>query len=155
MAEEQLQTKTVSVDIQAHHAQCELNFHRLLNLMPRWREGQQQWAFAVGAGTSFRVQMRVIDAAPYTTTVEVTQQQQGLQPPRLLVRLYHDASMAEIISWDRHRHWQPRYDYPNPQMYMPDEKLALNRFLGDWLEICHTQGYAHPDYCESVLVGKK
>lgn len=153
MAEEPTQ-KLISVDIKGHHAQCELNFHRLLTLMPRWDEGEQQWAFAVGSD-HFRVHMRVVDSARYTTTVEVTQQQLGLDPPRLLVRLYHDASMAEIISWDRHRHWQPRYHYPNPQMYMPDEKLALNRFLGDWLEICHTQGYAQPDNCESVLVGKK
>lgn len=137
--------KSISVDIKGHHAQCELNFHRLLTLMPGWKEGAEQWAFAIGSGHLFKVQMRVIDSARYTTTLEVEQHQQGLQPPRLIVRLYHDASMAEIISWDGHRHWKPHYDYPNPQMYMPDEKLALNRFLGDWLEVCRTQGYARSD----------
>jgi len=147
--------KKYSVDLKTHHAQCELNFHRLLTLMPCWDDGEKQWAFVIGNGDYFRVHMRVVESARYTTTVEVTQLQTGLKPPRLLVRLYHDASMAEIISWDRHRHWQPRYEYPNPQMYLPDEKLALNRFLGEWLEFCHTQGCVPPDNCESVLVGKK
>ncbi|WP_045861106.1 DUF1249 domain-containing protein [Teredinibacter purpureus] len=143
------------MDLKAHHAQCELNFYRLLTLMPRWDDGEHQWGFVVGSAGAFRVQLSIVETARYTTTVEVVQQQQGLEPPKLLVRLYHDANMAEIVSWDRHRHWLPRYDYPNPQMYMPDEKLALTRFLGDWLEICHSQGYAHPANCETVLVSKK
>ena len=41
--------------------------------------------------------------------------------------------MAEVIAWDNHRHWLPVYTYPNAKMYQADEKLALNRFLGDWL----------------------
>jgi len=147
--------KPASVNIKAHHAQCELNFYRLLNLMPKLEDGVQQWLFDVGVHANFTVKLRVIESARYTTTVEVIQQQDGLQPPKLVVRLYHDANMAEIISWDRHRHWKPQYTYPNPQMYMPDEKLELNRFLGDWLEFCHSQGYAHPENCETVLVNKK
>lgn len=147
--------KKPSVDIKAHHAQCELNFHRLLNLMPRWDEGKDQWLFTLGARDTFKVHLKVLEFAPYTTTIEVLQQQNGLRPPRLVVRLYHDAHMAEIVSWDRHRHWKPQYAYPNPQMYHPDEKLELNRFLGEWLEFCHKQGYAHPDNCEMVLVNRK
>jgi len=147
--------KLVPVDLQSHHAQCELNFHRLLGLMPNWEEGEQQWTLAIGSDGSFTVRLRVVDSARYTTTVEVIQQQPGLEPPKLVIRLYHDAAMAEIISWDRHRHWKPQYSYPNPQMYQPDEKLELNRFLGDWLEICHSQGYPYPDICETVLDNKK
>ncbi|WP_245792374.1 DUF1249 domain-containing protein [Teredinibacter waterburyi] len=147
--------KNISVDIKSHHAQCELNFHRMLTLMPKWDEGARDWSFALGAGGLFVVQLTVLDAAPYTTTVEVVQRQQGLQPPRLVVRLYHDANMAEIVSWDRHRNWRPQYEYPNPQMYHADEKLELNRFLGEWLEFCHKQGYAQPYNCEVVRVTKK
>ncbi|WP_246434554.1 DUF1249 domain-containing protein [Teredinibacter haidensis] len=150
-----MQSKKISVNLKAHHAQCELNFHRMLNLMPRWKDGENQWLFRVGANDRFQVRLRITESARYTTTVEVLQHQQGLEPPRLCVRLYHDANMAEIISWDRHRHWLPKYNYPNPQMYMPDEKLELNRFLGDWLEVCHSQGYASLDNCETVLVSKK
>ncbi|SMF62407.1 hypothetical protein SAMN02745866_04007 [Alteromonadaceae bacterium Bs31] len=147
--------KLTPVDLKSHHAQCELNFYRFLNLMPNWQDGEQQWLLAIGNNGNFYVRLRVIDSARYTTTVEVLQQQEGLDPPRLVVRLYHDASMAEIISWDGHRHWKPQYTYPNPQMYHPDEKLELNRFLGDWLELCHSHGYAAPAYCESVLVNRK
>ncbi|TVZ37499.1 hypothetical protein P886_1840 [Alteromonadaceae bacterium 2753L.S.0a.02] len=155
MSDSQPPQKPPSVDIRAHHAQCELNFYRLINLMPDWQDGRDEWAFSLGDGIHYQVRLQVVDSARYTTTVEVVQHLQGIKPPRLVVRLYHDANMAEIISWDRHRNWQAQYDYPNPQMYAPDEKMELNRFLGDWLEFCHSQGYVHSHNCEMVLVKRK
>ncbi|WP_018013916.1 DUF1249 domain-containing protein [Teredinibacter turnerae] len=155
MSSSQAPQKLPSVDIGAHHALCEMNFHRLLTLMPNWQEGCQQWDFTLGDRHVHEVKLKVVDAAPYTTTVEVVQHLVGIKPPKLVVRLYHDANMAEIISWDRHRNWKPQYTYPNPQMYAPDEKLELNRFLGDWLEFCHSQGYAPAYNCEKVLVKRK
>lgn len=130
-----------SLDLSGHHALCEMNFHQLLMLLPGIKQGVEAWSFAAGNQRSpFNVDVKVIGDARYTTTIEVEQRHVAVDTPRIVVRLYHDVNMAEIVSWDHHRYWQPQYPYPNPQMYHPDEKLALNQFLGDWLNFCRNQG---------------
>ena len=42
--------------------------------------------------------------------------------PRMSIRLYHDARMAEVISSQGIRQVKPRYDYPNKHMHQQDEK---------------------------------
>lgn len=133
------------VDLRSHHALCEMNFHQLIRLLPGIKRGVDQWSFAAGNyHPNFEINVRVIEDAPYTTTIEVEQNHVSIVTPRIVVRLYHDVSMAEIVSWDHHRYWLPEYPYPNPKMYHPDEKLALNRFLGDWLDFCRKQGRQEP-----------
>lgn len=131
------------VNLKDHHAQCELNFHRFLNLLPGFRDGQILWSYFLGTNRQHKISIRLLDLAPYTTTLEVTQQQTGgqlISHGTWRIRLYHDVGMAEVVGWDRHQHWLPQYSYPNTKMYQPDEKLALNRFLGEWLEHCRKQG---------------
>lgn len=65
--------------------------------------------------------------------------------PKLTVRLYHDARMAEVIGWQRHRYLKARYEYPNRQMYQSDEKAQFNQFLGEWLSHCLDQGHVVDD----------
>ena len=147
------------VDIVAHHTQCEMNFHQFVKLLPGLRSGQDSWAFNAGVEKAkLQVYISVLESAPYTTTLSVeqnhhfsqsepqSQAQASLSTPRIVVRLYHDVNMAEIISWDHHRRWKPQYAYPNINMYQPDEKFALDRFLGDWLAFCRKQGLLpHPN----------
>lgn len=134
------QRKTL-VDLNGHHATCEMNFHQLVSLLPGIKQGVECWHFCAGnQEAGFKVSVCVIDDAPYTTTVAVEQVHANLSTPKIVVRLYHDVNMAEIVSWDHHRYWLPNYPYPNPKMYHPDEKLALNRFLNEWLSFCRNQG---------------
>lgn len=143
-----------SVDLSAHHSLCELNFHRFLELMPAFEEGRHNWVFNTSHPSNFQIDIRVVDVAPYTTTVDILQTQgkvSFMKPARMRVRLYHDVAMAEVVGWNRHRHWLPRYDYPNAHMYHPDEKLSLNRFLGEWLSFCRKQGLASIGNCDQVL----
>jgi uncharacterized protein YqiB (DUF1249 family) len=159
-----IQQRTFRVDIKGHHALCEMNFFRLEKLMPGYKNGISHWGYQFGGthGSSnilASVQIKIIDRAPYTTTVEFIQSpdQRGtfsdnlLPETKLVVRLYNDVKMAEIVSWDQHRNWLPQYAYPNRQMYHPDEKLELNRFLGDWLAFCRKQGFISFNNCEQVL----
>ena len=156
---EQATALPVSTDLRAHHAQCEMNYHLCLALLPNLRQGQQDWSFMLGSGPlAQRVYIELLESAPYTSTVLI---QQGapsvphLKSSALRVRLYHDVEMAEVVAWDRHRHWLPRYQYPNRQMYYPDEKLSLNRFLGAWLSHCREVGTACYPICETPLIKKK
>lgn len=56
------------------------------------------------------------------------------------VRLYHDASLAEVIGSQGYRRVLPRYDYPNTEMHLPDEQFQHNHFLGELLENCLLHG---------------
>ena len=56
--------------------------------------------------------------------------------PSMVLRLYHDARMAEVISSQDIRQVKPRYDYPNSDMHQPDEKHQINLFLNEWLQLC-------------------
>lgn len=56
--------------------------------------------------------------------------------PRMTIRLYHDARMAEVLSTQDIRQVKPRYDYPNSQMHQQDEKQQTNQFLNEWLHLC-------------------
>lgn len=135
----------ISIDLKTHLALCELNFHRCLSLVPGVRQGVAFWAFYVGVNRQLRVTIALLESAPYTSTLEVKQQHTGgewFSSATWGVRLYHDVNMAEIIRWNRHQHWLPEYAYPNKNMYQPDEKMALNRFFGEWLEHCRKQGMA-------------
>ena len=61
------------------------------------------------------------------------------------VRLYHDATVAEVISRQGYRGIKPRYEYPTPEMYQEDEKARLNSFLGELLEFYLNKGRVKQD----------
>ena len=109
---------------------------------------------AIDAPGSRSVRMRVVleERNPYTSTI-MLHQQDVLLPwadgPQMSVRVYHDARLAEVISWNRHRLLKPRYRYPNPDMYLPDEKEQLNRYLGECLGQCLRYGRS----LEPVITG--
>ncbi len=90
----------------------------------------------VNFGGKVTVEIEIIEAFKYTTTLEIRQKpvsEKWLTNPAMLVRAYHDANTAEVISYQGHRKLQPRYEQPNAKMYHPDEKMQMNIFLGEWL----------------------
>lgn len=147
------------VDLPGHHAQCEMNYHLCMPLVPGCRRGQSYWSFNLGAeDNGLNVTLKLLESGPYTSTIDIEQQGQPvpmLPRPRIRVRLYHDVEMAEVVGWDEHRHWLPLYNYPNSKMYQSDEKLVLNRFLGEWLVYCRKLGIATNAFCEYSRITKK
>lgn len=134
------------VDLARQQAECETNYWRLRKLMPGVT-CTERWQFAVEQGpASLQTRIQVLERSRYTTTVTISQSEHQepsfdwLKAPRLTVRLYHDARLAEVLAWENHRRLQPRYDYPNRTMYQCDEKSQLNRFLGEWLSLCLKAG---------------
>lgn len=85
------------------------------------------------------VEIKILEAFKYTTTLEIIQKpviRKWMKNPSMLVRAYHDANTAEVISYQGHRNLEPRYSQPNPKMYHSDEKMQVNAFLGEWLSHC-------------------
>jgi uncharacterized protein YqiB (DUF1249 family) len=61
------------------------------------------------------------------------------------VRLYHDARVAEVLGFQGQGRFKPHYDYPNEQMYLPDEKRQVNLMLRDVLNYCRARRFTFAD----------
>lgn len=62
------------------------------------------------------------------------------QSASMIVRLYHDVKLAEVIMFSGKRLRLASYEYPNETMFMPDEKQQQNKFLAEWLGLCLQMG---------------
>ena len=138
--------KQYTPDLRKLLSDCEVNYHRLIRLLPGL-DNEEQWLFGVEAASDQlrQVSINVVERSRYTTTVAVAQESMladWVPKPTLTVRLYHDAHMAEVLSFQANRQWRGIYDYPNAQMLQPDEKAQQNSFLGEWLEFCLRTGQA-------------
>lgn len=91
------------------------------------------------AGT--RIAFTLLERSRYTLLVEIQQAFTGDHPHLLrdihfTVRLYLDAKLAEVVSYQGMQPQQPRYPFPNQWMFNPDEKRQTNLVLYDWLSNC-------------------
>lgn len=134
------------VDLVAQQAMGDMNYLRLRKLLPDLDQ-RNHWCFSLclPLGQEWQIAVQVEERARFTTTVLLSRHHgpcRWTRSPSMRVRLYHDARMAEVVAWERHRVAQGRYEYPNRKMYQADEKAQLNRFLGEWLNLCLAQGKA-------------
>lgn len=136
--------KKYRIDLPAHMAECDANYLRMMKLFPRMRQEDAEEFGIVLGGQPYRVQLRVAERGPYTTSVEVHQLPRAPwnRRPLMLVRLYHDARSAEVVECHGSRHFRAVYDYPNRKMHLPDEKAQVNRFLSEFLSMCLRDGVA-------------
>ena len=96
-----------------------------------------------GSAREVTVTIKILERFRYTTTLEITQTPDDsnmVSAPVMLVRVYHDASTAEVISYQGHKNFKARYPTPNVNMYHRDEKRQVNEFLGEWLTLCLKTG---------------
>ncbi|TFH86605.1 DUF1249 domain-containing protein [Billgrantia azerbaijanica] len=130
-------------DLKGLQGECSANYLRLTRLLGELTAGETRELELAGQRGRFgTLCLAIQEEAPYTTIVRVTQNgilDALIEPPRMRVHLYHDVRMAEVTDFQRERHFDGRYRYPNLRMHQPDEKLQLNRFLGEWL----SHGLAH------------
>ena len=134
-------------DLISDMAECDANYFRLHCLFPNLREANGL-EFGVQGSTKdgSLVTMTISERCPYTTMLSVRVESEietaWIKWPHLEVRIYHDLCTAEVISFERHRNFKYRYPVNNPEMYQPDEKSQINRFLGELLTFCIRHGYS-------------
>ncbi len=63
---------------------------------------------------------------------------------RLEIRAYHDARLAEVVSYQGHGRFLALYPQPNRLMYLAHEKQQVNRFLNEWLRHGLDRALARP-----------
>nr|WP_249742778.1 DUF1249 domain-containing protein [Halomonas sp. OfavH-34-E] len=124
-------------------SECTANYIRLTRLLGELEEGESREVELLnGERRLGALRLHVEELAPYTSIIRVSQEgilDGVIDSPRMRVHLYHDVRMAEVTDFQRRRHFDGRYRYPNAHMHQPDEKLQINRFLGEWLD----HGLAH------------
>ncbi|MBL1292776.1 MAG: DUF1249 domain-containing protein [Thiotrichales bacterium] len=114
------------------------NYDRLMTLLPALRQVtiKNRLEFAGCNGFDFEL----LEKTPYTSVVRLTADwslcSKLVPTPEMTVRLYHDAAVAEVVSYQKRRRIRAEYDYPNPDMFNKREKRRLNEFLSAWLSAC-------------------
>lgn len=130
-------------DLAGMMSHCEANYLLLCQILPtdRWKE--HHLTTTLGQSVTFYF----IEQAVYTMTIRMRVsaiKNIPLQPEaEWVIRLYHDASIAEVIADDKGRQYSSRYPYPNKSMHHPDEKFRLNEHLGEWLMRCFKKSVKH------------
>lgn len=92
------------------------------------------------------VTLALLEQTPYTLLLDIHQHIPGqdntlLPDLHFTVRVYVDAQLAEVVSYQGHARLHARYDYPNPRMLYRDEKRQANLLLHDWLSTCSRLNY--------------
>ncbi len=139
------QSRRYSVDLPAHMAECDANYVRLMRMFPDLREKDKQHINLPLTGLDAVVVFDVLEKGPYTTLlkIDVSSEQKWLEmaaAPAMTVRVYHDAQSAEVVSYQAQNRFHGAYEYPNTRMRQRDEKVQINRFLGEFLSLCLSHG---------------
>ena len=126
---------------------CAVNYMLALKLLANKEEVGEVREFFIADKLHYAITVK--EVTKYTSLITVEQVQQfdfagldNLLAPKMMIRLYHDAQAAEVISSQAIRNIKPKYHYPNDLMLLPDEKLQVNAFLKEWLQVCLMHGQA-------------
>ncbi|MDT0603623.1 DUF1249 domain-containing protein [Thalassotalea castellviae] len=125
---------------------CDVNYMMLLRLLADKEKVGEKRSFFISDFLTYSLEVN--EVTRYTSLVTMTQDSSiGREKlsnnslftdylrPTMVIRLYHDARMAEVISNQGIKQVKPRYDYPNQAMHLPDEKQQINLFLKEWLQL--------------------
>jgi len=121
----------------------ELNYIQLRQLIPDLAEIQDNSPSCIPGALTLHLNIR--ERSKFTTTLHLSYQFTDATgnrlAPDLVVRMYHDAQVAEVISRGGHRGRDcAEYDRFHNQ-YSIDTKWQANRFLQKWLGYCLRQGH--------------
>lgn len=138
-----------TVDLQHLQTVCAFNYAQFRRLLPSLERGSYRFIWAQNEASQAVLAVKVLAQSVYTDTVRVTQilplgvnQQRWGASIEMELRLYHDAAMAEVLSFQSSRRIYAKNRYPNPAMHARDEKTQINEFLGECLSQCLQEGYA-------------
>jgi uncharacterized protein YqiB (DUF1249 family) len=120
-------------------ALCGRNYGYMLKWLPLDIAIGQSWQLKGEFGI---LVVRILENTKYTQLVEISRPLatgEFVNTPKVLVRIYHDAKLAEVLTGQQIYQLRPVYDYPNLRMYHSDEKYQVNAFLEELLKIGNQQ----------------
>ncbi|RLV60483.1 DUF1249 domain-containing protein [Parashewanella curva] len=126
-------------NVSQYLALCGRNYHALLRWLPVEADIGDTWSVSRG---SVQLEAQLFENTKYTQLIEIRRSfpaNNYIKQPKVLVRLYHDAQLAEVLSSQQIYQLLPVYDYPNPKMHQTNEKYQMNAFLSELLILgCQT-----------------
>lgn len=123
----------------------EENYRLLQALLPAWEEGETlQRLGSVDNERVLEVELR--DRGPYTTMLALKMpfSSAGVALPelRMELRLYHDARVAEVTTYQGCRHIPAPYQVAGHGRWQVDEKRQVNLLLHELLRYCQRNDFA-------------
>ena len=113
----------------------ERNYH-MLDEMLQISQLLEQESVIFNLNTSL-IELTLVEHTPYTLLLNVEHkfpnQQLALPDVKFVVRIYRDAQMAEVVSYQGNARLTIEKCYPNKQMRYRDDKRQTNLLLYDWL----------------------
>lgn len=129
----------------------ERNYAALIDMVSLSRVREQRQVELELAG--MRIKFTLLEHSRYTLLLSIQQffmpeeQQHLLGSLHFIVRIYLDAKLAEVVSYQGQQPRKPRYPFPNKRMFYPDEKKQTNLVLYDWLSHC-----SRLNFMESAII---
>lgn len=124
----------------------EKNYAFLVRLMPFLFENDG-YVRVCAKHLNAELEITILEQCRYTQTIQIeqvfTQESPHLPGLSLKVRIYHDAQLAEVISYQGRTRMLPKYSYPNKDMFHRDEKRQANYLLNDWLTTMREVDFSH------------
>jgi len=122
----------------------ELNYIQLRRLVPDLDAIQERSVSKITGALD--LYLTISERTRYTTTLNLSyrfaESSNSYLAPDVLVRMYHDAQLAEVLSHSR-RHGRANAECtPFHARYALEAKWHMNRFLHKWLGYCLHQGHA-------------
>lgn len=127
-------------DLQRLQGICSRNYGLLIRLLPLEYSKGSRWLVNLPGGIDFELSVR--DKTPYTETMSLVQRAPNMahfMATQIEFRVYHDAQMVEVLSYQNQTRLRQKYPYPNPMLFQKDEKVQVNALLKDWLNLVSEQ----------------
>ena len=122
---------------------CESNYQKLFKLIPNLLDIEEA---ATGlADRHSTLHLKVIEQTPYTLTIELShcfsKNRDELLEPAVLIRIYLDVQLAEVLSDHARLNVSQVYKDPGLILDIMNYKWRLNYFLQKWLDHCLKKDY--------------
>lgn len=138
--------KAYKPDLTEFITQCEMNYWLILKLMPfldnkrnsngKPDEREVKQGIKIRSKTGYWVDFELVDSAKYTSTFVVKIQTPNKIEIDLLIRLYHDLELLEVMDKAGPKALKAVVSGDELAAKQTDEKRQLNRFLGECLRHC-------------------
>ena len=121
----------------------EKNYIKFEKLFPLLKEDNNFKYFLPEGSQLSEVSIKIEKMSLYTTFVEINQsskkEKSGINT-QMEIAIYHDIKMAEVRSLNGKKVFWMKYKYPNKNMFHKNEKIQINVFLSEWLDLSEKQG---------------
>jgi uncharacterized protein YqiB (DUF1249 family) len=124
-------------DLERRLSCCSKNYQKLAQIIPTHFTGEGTITLSLGQLGYLEIRLESLSEYTWALTLRHTPRKwpTWLTGAQMQVRLYHDAKLAEVVSFSGNDAVSEQNSSLDVNMLYPDEKQQLDDFLGEWLDI--------------------